>query len=222
MTYWFPILQHLTIPVPDTIFVHYPYGESALWAIGDGEEPRGWAAFISRLAAAAEEIGYPVFLRTESTSDKHSWKDTCYVAGPDDLYPHAWALVETCAIGEIPMTIWAVRRMIPTTPVATAFHGQMPVAAERRVFAKQGEVLCHHPYWPAAALADSTVTQDQIRELQHISDQDRTGLERMAAYISRQLPDAFSIDFLRDSDGQWWCIDMAPAESSWHWPECAP
>jgi hypothetical protein len=47
-----------------------------------------------------------------------------------------------------------VREMIPTTPVFTAFAGQMPVTQEFRVFADSGKILGYQPYWPKDSIQE--------------------------------------------------------------------
>lgn len=215
----------LRIRVPDTIVVHYPYSREIGHA-ADADEVRGWDELCQGIDTAAQRLGgYPVFIRTESSSDKHSWKNSCYLTSSSDIGRHVYALVEHSLIADLPCDFFAVRRLIPTVPICTAFYGDMPVAKECRVFTRDGEVACHHPYWPDEAFEHDGkrrdgVTDEQIRQLQELSAEETAEVERQAAYIAKYIDGAWSVDFLQDSDGKWWCIDMALASSSYHWPGC--
>lgn len=254
MTFWYPMLaelQHYThnpiterivmkegkfttiavedngirIRVPDTVFIHYPYG-TELWKLADGKTPKGWNYFCAEIDRAARKFGYPVFLRTESSSDKHSWKDTCYLENKEQIESHIHNLVEHSLMADIPCDFFAVRRLIPTNPICTAFYGKMPIAKECRVFIKGGKVICHHPYWPEEAFTKhgdglrDGVTVSQIQGLQSFDDAEVAEITRMAEYISNYIYGWWSVDFLKGADGNWWCIDMATGDTSYHWEGC--
>lgn len=211
--------------VPDTIFVNYPYGPE-LGYMADGERPRGLEYLTAAIDLAAQQFGYPVFIRTEQSSDKHSWKDTCYLTAKKDIEQHIYGLLEHSMMAGWPHDFFAIRRLIPTTPICTAFYGDMPVAKERRLFINKGEVVCNHPYWPDEAFTDGegnrrdNVTDEQIAELQVLSEADKEQLTRAAEWVSKHIYGYWSIDFLQDSNGDWWCIDMAIGSNSYHWPDC--
>jgi hypothetical protein len=58
----------------------------------DGIVPPGddFAGFLEELMAAAKEMGEPFFLRTDHTSAKHSWEETCFVKSTSDLMQHVY------------------------------------------------------------------------------------------------------------------------------------
>lgn len=246
ITFWYPILQdierRLAVPVgrvelenghlvsrepkpspyllrtPQTAIVRYS-GGSEIMHLLDGDLPTGWPAFIDSIDQAVEEVGgYPVFIRTESTSDKHGWKQTCYLESKDQITNHVGALIELCAMADLDCSFFAIRRLIPTTPIATAFHGEMPIAVERRLFIEAGKVVCNHPYWPSEAFVDEKVAPELVEALQAASD--FSEIEQAAACVSREIGGSWSIDFLRASNGDWFCIDMAIAGASYHWSGC--
>lgn len=215
-----PVDDGLRIRVPETVIVHYPYSREIGDAV-DGEPVRGWHELCTAIDAAAEQVGgYPVFLRTEASSDKHSWKDTCYLTAAGDIGQHVYNLVEHAMMNDLPCDFFAVRRLIPTRAICTAFYGEMPIAKERRVFIRDGSVACHHPYWPADAFDADEITEHQVRELQELGTEDEQEITRLASYVAKYIDGAWSVDFLQDINGDWWCIDMAVADVSYHWPEC--
>jgi hypothetical protein len=252
MTFWYPLLlsaQHNTqnpvpefffgdkhiqqraakpspvvIRVPDTVIIQYPYG-SELYKILDGVKIRGWDYLIDSLDRAAQELGgYPIFLRTETSSDKHSWKDSCFVESKDKLPSHIGALVEHSAMHDLDCGFFAVRKLIDTAPICTAFYGDMPIAKERRLFVKDGKVICNHPYWPEEAFRDHedklTIDVEALNRLQELADGEEASLNAMGELVSQYVSGHWSVDFLQDKEGQWWCIDMALASSSYHWEGC--
>jgi hypothetical protein len=168
-------------------------------------------------------MGYPFFLRTGYGSGKHEWARTCFVPNPDVIPKHIVNLVEWSALVDfagLPTNVWAVRELLETDAVFTAFLG-MPIARERRYFISDGKVVCHHPYWPpdsihSACQADwreavdrlNVETRLEVHTLTHLS-------ERVAAHFEG----AWSLDWLLSRYG-WYAIDMAEAGRSFHWPGC--
>lgn len=119
--------------------------------------PKGWPEFLTRLEAAGDLIGWPVFLRTGQGSGKHQWKRTCYVQDAGELPYHVAALVEWSHLVDmlgLPTYVWAVRELLPVEPICTLpRYGDMPLTKESRVFVRDGKVLCSHSYWPEGAIA---------------------------------------------------------------------
>lgn len=220
---WFPVLAATGVAVPKTEIIRT---DAHLVAAICGENPIGIYNFQADLRLAAERIGYPVFLRSGHTSAKHSWIKSCYVSDSSQLLSHALEIVEYGEMSSLvgpPCDTWAVREFLRTKAAFTAFQ-QMPVTKERRYFIENGEVTCHHPYWPTEAFEDggyadeanwpqllSEINLETDEEIQYLSDQSRI--------VSRSFPGAWSLDWLFTDMG-WFAIDMALAEDSYHWPDC--
>lgn len=221
MVYWYPLLKQIRMRVPDTIFVHS--GNCDLLSLSDGKDPKGLELFMGRLEEVIKEIGMPCFLRTGMMSGKHSWKDTCYIDKLDDLKSHIASLVEESCIANIAglpfdFSIWAVRKLISTTPLFTAFYGDMPITRERRLFIRDGKLECNHPYWPKESFeGEENWTQDLQDELDFIDTPDQEELKQMAEYVGKYFTGYWSLDFLQDRDFNWWLTDMAVGERSYHY-----
>jgi len=177
-------------------------------------------------------IGYPVFARTDKMAAKHSWNSTCYVATENDLDEHIASLVDhtlNCdMIGKMVDGI-AIREYIEMESSFTAFDG-LPISRERRYFARDGEVECHHPYWQEDAIrfTDPASEPPNWREflsgLNYESFDEIDTLTRYAEKIAAVLEGYWSIDFCRcktkrGQPGKWYFIDCALGTESWH-PEC--
>jgi len=220
MSYWYPKVRDL-VQTPrtelletDVEFVH----------LCDGKKPDGYDAFMAHLREAVDRIGVPAFLRTGITSGKHFWRDTCHLTDPSKLAHHVYQLVEFSCIADLiglDYDVWAVREMLPTIPAFYAFNG-MPVTRERRYFVRDGEIVCHHPYWPAEAIKGHTDEPRWADLLAALSDQPEhevSMLGRRTRRVGEALGGAWSVDWLWTERG-WFLIDMADAGKSYHWPDC--
>jgi hypothetical protein len=225
LSYWFPKLKYAGLPVPETRIIAAP--KDGILGVIDGETPKNWHRFIGDIASGISEIGgAPCFLRSGQTSGKHEWARTCYLpdADPETISQHVVAIVE---FGELvsfiglPTDIWVVRKLIPTTPLFTAFRG-MPIVREFRVFVEDGKIACFHPYWPSKSVDGHTDDQNwraKLREASCLAGDYETIFD-LAERAGAALPGAWSIDVLQGSDGAWWVTDCADAGSSFHWPGC--
>ena len=215
ISFWLPILERIGMRTPETkIF----FTSKKVGNIIDGVETPEFVQLVKDIERARDEFGGEAFLRTGQTSNKHEWSETCHLTKDSNVANHVAALIEFSMLADLPYTTFAVRKMIPTNPITTAFKN-MPIAREVRIFAERGQVACMHPYWPDEAfVCQENVTREQLDELQVMPD--TTELKQMAQYVSNNFNGAWSIDFLQDTKGDWWLTDMAIAMASYHWPSC--
>ena len=221
--YWLPRVNEATDRIPETWLVA---PQSDLRCLLDGEWPEYFGEFLDDLATAGRSAGYPCFLRTGHSSFKHSWSATCFVDSPLKFTERVAMLAENselAGIMGIPYDVFAVRRMLKTTPLFHAFHG-MPITREFRFFVDGGTILCRHPYWPAEAIADSENADkhnwpDLLAASHAYDDADRAAIEPMVAACGAALEGYWSVDVLQAEDG-WYVIDCALGADSWHWPGC--
>ena len=225
MSYWYPRLQLSGVLTPRTEIVRTGVN---FWPLFDGQPVEGFGEFVAELAGAAQQVGgFPAFLRTGHTSAKHDWKNSCYVASETELRSHVIAILEygecTSLMG-LPVDVWAVRELIPTICHFLAFHGRMPITQERRYFFADGMVCCRHPYWPDSAFINQWCSTESWRaalRVMNLETKQETGnLAMLTQRVAAHFDGAWSLDWLLGADGRWWAIDMATAETSWHWPGC--
>lgn len=231
LAYWFPRIRDAGLPVPRTEIVHT---DVALYDLLDGKTPDGWDRFIASLYDAARGFAFPdvgeskpFFLRTGHTSGKHQWYRTCYV-GPGEylsLEHHVTALVEASALSSffgLPASTWAVRELIPTTPICRcdAYEG-MPVVREFRFFADAERVAHVQPYWPPEAVLQGR--PDRSGWLAALAGISRLGLDMrgwlgdLACRAAAAAEGFWSVDLLQAEDGKWWITDMARGEDSYRY-----
>lgn len=235
LSWWFPRIPS-DILVPKTVVIRWPFhlnkpsDEEDLINLLDSKIPKDFASLCERISQAGYRFGWPMFLRTDYLSDKHHWKDTCYISSPGNIPSHITRLVQKSAIADMegfPTDFWIVRKLIPTTPVFTAFRGDMPIVKERRYFVQDGEVLCHHPYWPMEAflLGDLACVVPKWQELLEDMNVENVAeislLSELSSKVGAAIGGAWSIDWLwSEQERQWYLIDMADAAQSYHWPKC--
>jgi len=222
MFYWYPKIKD-AVPTPRTVMI-----EADGWKLLEELEAEVWpeARRVEELIMEAIETlgGYPVFLRTDLTANKHDWIRTCYISVKSDIKSHIFALTDFSFAVDIGLSGFAVREFLQLESKFEAFQG-MPVAREYRVFAEKGNVLCIHPYWPKEAMRFYKSTpldwQSDLEFLSAIVERER--IEKLALRAEAAINDGFpwSIDVCRDIAGKWWVTDMAPACRSYHWKGCS-
>jgi len=220
LLFWFPKIKNLGIPVPKTEVLEIERWDFLRWLWGE----RSIDKYIPRIVEKARKIGYPLFLRTDQASGKHSWKEACYIKSEKDLLKNLARVIEfneTATIIGLPYKALVFREYIDLDWKFKAFWGEMPVAKERRYFIKNGRVLCHHPYWIEDAILRPSVEnwRDLLKELNHETDEEIKLLSGYAERVAKVLDGYWSVDFACARDGKWFLIDMAVGEISWH-PDC--
>jgi hypothetical protein len=225
LSYWYPKLVAAGIPTPKTIIIHAD--DAKLASVLDGKGGIELRALENKIRAAALSLGKPpYFLRTGQGSDKHSWKDTCFLADLNDIQRHIYRLVEWSHIVDIiglPTDVRTVREMLPVMSTFTAFNG-FPVSRERRCFVRDGKQVCAHPYWPPAVFSKARVSipdwRTALAGLNNLTTQDDYDLRELTEKVGRSVPGSWSVDWLYSPNRGWVCTDMAVASHSYHWPGC--
>ena len=232
---WFPKIRDAGLPVPETRLLTmtdeaHLFLQSVVFGEPVPEHHRGaYSRFLQELGEAASEVGFPCFLRTDYTSNKHDWKDACFVKTADDLDRQVSQIAFFSALADfagLPFRNWAVRELLPTIPYGICPNfGDMPICKEFRFFVTDGKVDCFHPYWPLHALEQggtpSNLDFEELCRLEceknHGSDSDV--LHTLAEMAGEAVGGSWSVDILETSRG--WCVtDMAEAHKSYHWEGC--
>jgi hypothetical protein len=221
LAYWFPRLLESGVPVPRTEVVAT---DCPLYILLDGQSPPGFDLFLAELSVAADRVGYPCFLRTGHASNKHAWRESCFVRGPGELTGHVVNLVEFSVCADflgLPTATWAVREFLGLNVPFEAFNG-MPVAREFRCFFRHGMPLCRHPYWPEDAILEPSRPdwREMLRTMSSLSDDEASSIDSLICRVATRFEGAWSVDVAQATDGRWVIIDMAEMDRSFHWPGC--
>jgi len=226
MFYWWPEAKDCGVPMPKTIMVRHEgsfKGELSYSPI-DGKPDEYFTEMLENVKKAAIEIEYPIFIRSDGTSNKHDWKQSCYVEREDQLYGNICNILEFSAMMMFGPSFYgiAVREFLELNWKFKAFYGEMPVAKEFRFFVKDGEVQCWHPYWPPRSIQRPSIEnwQDILKEINQMYETDYYILEAYSKKIGRKIEGYWSIDFCETKNDGWYMTDMALGEESYHWGTC--
>jgi len=263
LIYWWNALSKVAgIDVPKTKIVQISrkeLGKATLFNedLSEAEGDKNWEEFAAKYLPKIKEawievagsLDKPVFMRTDYFSSKHDWKDTCFIPKyEDDLFhTHLYRLIEDSECADffgLQINALVFREFLDLDIGFKFFHGDMPVAAERRYFIENGKVSCHHAYWFAEVFeADCQVFNNMLKtcdpsiikkkdlktktypkallaRLNKESVEEVKLLTGHAEAVGKVLEGFWSVDFARAKDGTWFLIDMARGESSYH-PPCA-
>lgn len=233
MIYWWPLVKDLDIPMPRTYMIGV---ERSCMSpqLRSSDNPR--AKLHARTMKYLPEIrhavkfcgGYPIFMRTDLMSGKFEWSRTCYCETEPDLIANIHNLVvfsENCDMIGRPMNALVFREYIRMESAFAAFHG-LPISRERRYFVRDGNVTCHHPYWPEEAIkfysAGYQWPDNWVQDLACLNYEDIEEVELVTDYarkIGSVLPGYWSVDFCKSLRYGWYFIDCALGDDSWH-PDC--
>lgn len=212
--------------MPETHLVETPGVLDWFYQVAVGEDA-GDPPGLSELLGAGAAVGYPCFLRSDILSGKHEWGHTCFVPSADVMHHHMFSICESHVMAMMcpPPLAFAVRRLLTPAPGFSAFglFGSLPlpIGRERRYFVRDGEVECHHGYWPEEAIHDADMIDWPVvlARLNHETSEEVALLTGYAEQLAQCFPGYWSVDFMADAEGEWWFIDAALGEDSWH-PEC--
>lgn len=221
LSYWYPIIKDL-VPTPKTKIIKTDVN---LIELCDGKTPQNFTGLLKGIHAAAEAIGYPVFLRTGHTSGKHEWENTCFLESASfaglacKISYHVTALVEYSMCADmmgLPHDVWVVRELLPTNHHGLIFHGDMPLVQEIRMFV-EGENIKHiQPYWPPELLSEEKVEPETIKAINQIDMLDLWSICKQTITIGKAMEGCWSVDWLNTTKG-WYMIDMARGELSYRY-----
>ena len=225
LSYWFPKIRDAGLPVPKTHMLRMgkETEEQIYLALRDLPFVKEWVdQFCLAIHGAATNVGYPAFLRTDHTSDKHSWKDSCFLRYHIYIRYHLFAIVEFSSMADmigLPCDRWAVREYLPIKPLGHCpLYKDMPVCREYRFFVTGGRVDCWHPYWPKEAIIEGGLSEKEI-DIEALHAEPPGKLFQLAESAGRAVGGSWSVDIL-DTEKGWYITDMAEAWESWHWPAC--
>lgn len=229
MDEWWPRVEPLDVPTPrtETVELHEQEIEDSSEAEGGFTVRRpDTGAVIDAIEAVG---GPPAFLRTDQASAKHRMAKASKIDTLDaeTVGKHVWNVIEMNGMADLvglPYKTFYVREWLDLASDYTAFTGT-PIAPELRFFLLDGSVVSHGFYWPKDAIRRPDA--DKWEELHELTKQ--TALHPIRVEAAREYAETvadefntgyWSVDFALTEADQWYCIDMAPGEISWHPESC--
>ena len=180
------------------------------------------------------------YLRTDNSSQKHSFRKTCRLPDEKSLLGHILELVDSNMASDLIDNALVFRKWLDLDAGFSAFDG-LPINVEARLFINSGEIQCIHQYWPEDAIK-SWWTHKKIFERQfnaklpfqinpswknilkyqnNIVQESIPILEKYAKLVIEKIGnDYWSVDFALGRDSKWYLIDCAAGEVSYHYPDC--
>jgi len=224
MSYWLPKLRKTPAKIPYTVRVPV---ERRTVEEGTINEVTLSLPDVDDLRDAVREVGGPrAFVRTSQASDKHSMKSASRIdyLNESHLGATAHALAESMLMkmGVFEPTAFYVREWLDLAHEFTAFE-DLPIAEELRVFLYDGDVHSTGFYWEKDAIrrADTDEWEPLWEKTRENAMDGRDYVERMAEQVAEEFDTGYwSVDFAKADNGEWYCIDMARGEASWHPREC--
>lgn len=215
MDNWFPRVKDLSIKTPDTYRIGLEKSDGDM-AVELDEE---------KAVRAVERLGGPpAFIRTGHASDKHKMGEVSKVpvAKPKVLKVRANKLALSNARKGLPVKNLYVREWLDIAHDFKAFD-ELPIGYEVRYFIHDGGVVGKHFYWPEEAIRFWNNTEepddwkDQLKKSKKNTLRLAKTLDRKIDPVLQEFDDGFwSVDFAFTDDGEWYLIDMARGEVSWH------
>lgn len=226
LLYWFPKVNNLGIPVPRTETLELdPKNDDLVLVLAGNPQPLDCQ--LKKILDKARLIGYPLFMKTGTTSAKKWWKATCYVEKEEYLKRNITNLIELSLAEDIterlPIDALVFREYILMKTIFTGFYYEMPVVPEFRFFIDKGRVQCGHWYWHDNALEVAAHTFPHywwimLAEAQkkYTTRQNIDLLARYSQKVADVFPEKWSVDFCLSNDDSWYLIDMALGKESEH------
>lgn len=230
MRHWWPRLKDVDVPKPETVEVDAEKQQTEIGKLPNGEMDYLTCYYpdTDEIRDAVERVGGPpAFLRTDQASNKHAMEGGSRIESLEDVRQNVWSVVEhnkMAGLVGLPYDRFYVREWLELNHEYTAFRGT-PIATELRFFLYDGDIHSCGFYWPEEAIRRP---DDEEWEEKHqwVRDEAFTKVNhRFARMYAERVAEEFSegywsVDFALTEDGEWYCIDMARGEVSWHPDSC--
>lgn len=204
MQNWFPKLRELDVPTPESQPIPVEKEEG---------EPPGWDTDLA--IEVVENLGGEAFARSDYKSAAMDLGNGSHVQEPtaEKVDRTLTELVSQHAMMSMPVgeNLW-LREWLDLNWCVYARDTLHP---ECRAFIEDGEVLCYHPrlegfrnYEHHRETAEEFIESAWAEEIEH-GYRDHEGLEVYAQRVADAFDGSWSVDFVLDTNGDWYCTDMA-------------
>lgn len=150
------------------------------------------------IEAAAEQLGFPIFVKGTVQSRKARGLKACLAENPDELRQlsrHLWDL-EARSRGRV-----IARRYVSLRH--TRMAGEFPQGREYRIFCYQAEVLGWGYYW------------DEEDDLAALDAEEKKNVLDLAGQAAELIGSPYiAVDIGQGEDGRWWVIEAGDAQFS--------
>jgi len=217
MLYWFPCIRGLNVPIVQTEFFSLNT-ESTFELRGDGSDLNQFAETLNGIPV--DEISNFVGdLPTEKAHIRSDLKASRLAGGEGRtitrdhrvIHEQVMHLVDSMNMMNVPFRSLVVRELIDVDEVARSYNTF--ICPEVRFIVDEGEVLdgfvdvCEEDF-------DTSFTEKEVQtildDFNQRLDSEYEKLSLWAEIVAEEMSDTgWSIDFIQDSNGKWYIIDMA-------------
>jgi hypothetical protein len=172
-------------------------GDRAVAALGDLTPETVVVTVPAQCAAAADQLGYPVFVKGVVKSNKEAGWAACVATTLPELHD---LVAQTLARDAMTRGRVLIRRLVPLRYVAGALGG-FPISREYRVFLYREQVLACGFYW------------EEYADTWRFSTSDEQAMLTVAREAARRLRVPFLIvDVAQQESGEWLVIEVGDAQ----------
>ena len=209
MLHWFPRISNLDIPHPETEIVRIP--NDVLKEIVEVYSKRTRLIGENVINDILDKLlPFPIFLRTDMSSQKKMFKKTCRLPNRKSLFGHVLEIVNANIDSGIKDNALVFRKWLDLDAGFFAFDG-LPIAVEARAYIDGGKVIGVEPYWKEENILNPQNPQwRKILKYQNkmINASEDKLLQYSKIIGSRFQTGKWSVDFALERNGNWYLIDM--------------
>lgn len=218
MLYWYPRIEDLDVPLPETEFFSIDGTSSTFEIKDDGVDMDMLMETLDNIPVG--EIKEKVeSLPTEKAHIRSDWKASRLAGGegqkittdPQLIHEQVLHLIDSMAMSGFPSRSLVVREWIDIDELCRSYTSG--ISPEVRFIVDEGEVLGGFVDVYEDDF-DSSFSQEEVNsileELEGRLEEDYEQLESWAKSIAEELDETgWSVDFVQDTEGDWYLTDMA-------------
>ena len=216
LLYWHPRICDLGIPLPKTKILYLPDGFLQGFVRDDST---GFSGYWEAVSHILDELRpFPIFLRTDMSSQKERYMMTCRLPHQNALCGHVLDMVHANMKRGITDTALVFRKWMDLDSGFSAPSGlPIPVEADVRIAGSMVESIS--PYWTADRILRMSGTihgmtacsdvWDLLAQYNYKINSNLTLLWKYSKKIADRLgPDTWHVKYSLARDGQWYLMDL--------------
>lgn len=218
MEYWYPKLSDISsVKTPQTEWVNL---ETSIIEEGTVHEMTSATYDIEELRGAVQRVGTPAFIRTDMSSNiKDSTNIKITSVNTLELQQCAGSVIKFNRNWvETPFSSLVIREWLDIENYFTVWDGKK-AGLEVRFFTSGSAVESWCFDWDKSEISpDQKDWEDRYDHSKQIVQNNISSVLSQAKKVANKFADygtgSWSVDFVRTTDGEWYCTDMAPRNQS--------
>lgn len=218
MLHWYPRIEHLDIPLPETEFFSIDGTETTFEICEGGVDMETLLETMENIPVnEIQEIVRE--LPTEKAHIRSDWKASRLAGGegrkittePKLIHEQVMHLIDSMAMTGFPSRSLVVREWVEVDAIAESYTSS--ICPEIRFIVDEGEVLggfvdVYEDDFDSSFTPEET--EEILADLEERLAADYDQLESWAKTVAEELDETgWSVDFIQDVDGNWHITDMA-------------